>query len=120
MIARRIPGILPKLTEEESLEISSIYSISGLLNDDTPKVEERPFRAPHHTVSPQALAGGGRIPKPGEISLAHRGILFLDELTEFETGTLEVLRQPMEDGGSASAGISAPMNIRQTSFWWPP
>ncbi|HIQ96589.1 MAG TPA: ATP-binding protein [Candidatus Limivivens merdigallinarum] len=74
MIARRMPGILPKLTEEESLEISSIYSISGLLNDDTPKVEERPFRAPHHTVSPQALAGGGRIPKPGEISLAHRGV----------------------------------------------
>ena len=97
MIARRMPGILPKLTEEESLEISSIYSISGLLNDDTPKVEERPFRAPHHTVSPQALAGGGRIPKPGEISLAHRGILFLDELTEFEKGTLEVLRQPLEE-----------------------
>lgn len=97
MIAKRMPGILPPLSREESLEISAIYSISGLLSKELPWVEERPFRAPHHTSSPQALVGGGRMPRPGEISLSHRGILFLDELAEFDKKTLEVLRQPLEE-----------------------
>lgn len=97
MIARRIPGILPQLTLEESIEISKIYSISGLLQAEKGLVTIRPFRAPHHTISASALIGGGKIPRPGEISLANGGILFLDELPEFQKSTLEVLRQPLED-----------------------
>ncbi len=97
MAARRLPSILPKLTFEESLEITKIYSIAGLLNNK-PFIVNRPFRAPHHTTSAISLIGGGRIPKPGEISLAHHGILFLDELPEFSKNVIEVLRQPMEDG----------------------
>lgn len=97
MIARRIPTILPELTTEESLEISRIYSIAGLLSEDHPIVGTRPFRHPHHTISPQALAGGGKIPTPGEVTLAHRGVLFLDEFPEFSPSALEVLRQPLED-----------------------
>lgn len=97
MIAKRIPGILPPLSPEESLEVSSIYSISGMLNEDCGLITSRPFLNPHHTVSPQALTGGGKIPKPGIISLAHRGLLFLDELPEFKRQTLDVLRQPLED-----------------------
>ena len=92
MIAQRIPGILPPLTREEQLEVMSIYSIAG-----KPLTKMRPFQAPHHTISPQALAGGGRIPKPGILSLAHRGILFLDEMPEFSANVLEVLRQPLEE-----------------------
>ena len=97
MLASRIPSILPGLSREEVLEISSIYSIAGLLNQEHPLVTERPFRAPHHTITPQALSGGGRAPRPGEISLAHRGVLFLDELPEFPRIALEVLRQPLEN-----------------------
>lgn len=97
MIARRMPGILPELTREESLEVSSIYSVAGMLGEQQPFIAQRPFRMPHHTVSPQALAGGGKIPKPGEISLAHRGILFLDEMPEYSRAALEILRQPMEE-----------------------
>ncbi len=97
MLARRIPTILPDLTFEESLEVTKIHSVSGLLSKDLPILLTRPFRAPHHTITTNSLIGGGRIPKPGEISLAHYGVLFLDELTEFNKSTLEVLRGPLED-----------------------
>lgn len=97
MAARRLPSILPPLTLEESIEISKIYSICGLLPPEEGLIRERPFRSPHHTISAQALTGGGRVPHPGEVSLANCGVLFLDELPEFQKTTLEVLRQPMED-----------------------
>ena len=97
MVARRLPTILPSLTHKESLEISQIYSVAGLLSPERPVLGIRPFRSPHHTLSPAALAGGGRIPHPGELTLAHRGVLFLDEMPEFSRSALETLRQPLED-----------------------
>jgi magnesium chelatase family protein len=98
MMARRLPTILPDLSLEEALETTRIYSTSGLLPADTPLLVTRPFRAPHHTISDAGLIGGGQIPKPGEVSLAHNGVLFLDELPEFRKNVLEVMRQPLEDG----------------------
>ena len=97
MIARRLPTILPPLSPKESLEVTSIYSISGRLGKDAGLITERPFLSPHHTISPQALCGGGKVPRPGLLSLGHRGVLFLDELPEFKRQTLDLLRQPMED-----------------------
>ncbi len=97
LLARSIPSILPEMDIEEALEVTKIYSILGLLPPETPLIRHRPFRAPHHTISHAGLVGGGSWPQPGEISLAHRGVLFLDELPEFSRRTLEVLRQPMED-----------------------
>ncbi len=97
MAAKRIPSILPPMTTQERMEVSKIYSICGMFDETRGLVNVRPFRSPHHTISPQGLAGGGGNPRPGEISLAHKGVLFLDELTEFKTGTLEILRQPMEE-----------------------
>ena len=97
MLARRMPSILPAMSSEEALEVTKLYSVSGLLRDRSRLVSIRPFRAPHHTVSSRALVGGGSIPRPGEVSLAHCGVLFLDELPEFPRSALEVLRQPLED-----------------------
>lgn len=107
MIARRIPSILPSMTFEESLELTKIYSISGLLSTNTGLVKRRPFRSPHHSISPIGLVGGGRIPKPGEVTLAHHGVLFLDEFPEFPRDVLELLRQPMEDERITIARVNA-------------
>lgn len=97
MIAERIPSILPSLTKQEQLELSKIYSVCGMFGEGKTLMNRRPFRSPHHTISPQGLAGGGAVPRPGEISLSHHGVLFLDELPEFSKTTLEILRQPLEE-----------------------
>ena len=97
MLSKRLPSILPDMTWEEALEVTQLYSVMGLLDPEDPLVRQRPFRSPHHTVSNAGLAGGGSNPRPGEISLSHRGVLFLDELPEFRKDTLDLLRQPMED-----------------------
>ncbi|MBM2831053.1 MAG: magnesium chelatase [Dehalococcoidia bacterium] len=97
LLARGLPYILPEMTMGEAIEVTKIYSVSGLLPQDTPLVQQRPFRAPHYTISNAGLVGGGSWPRPGEISLSHRGVLFLDELPEFGHASLEVLRQPLED-----------------------
>lgn len=107
MLARRLPTILPDMTYEEALEVTKIYSIVGLLSDNVSLIAARPFRAPHHTISPISLVGGGKIPKPGEVSLAHYGVLFLDELPEFNRSVLEVLRQPIEDEVVTIARVNA-------------
>jgi magnesium chelatase family protein len=98
MLARRLPGILPALEEEEALEVTAIQSVAGLLTNGNALITERPFRAPHHTISDAGLIGGGSPPRPGEVSLAHNGVLFLEELLEFRRHVVEGLRQPMEDG----------------------
>ena len=97
LLARAMPSILPRMTAEEALEVTKIYSVGGLLPIDRPLMARRPFRSPHYTISNAGLVGGGRLPRPGEITLSHRGVLFLDELPEFGHAALESLRQPMED-----------------------
>lgn len=115
LLARSMPSILPPMSLAEALEVTRIYSVRGLLPPETPLIKERPFRAPHHITSHAGLVGGGTWPRPGEISLAHRGVLFLDELPEFSSQTLEVLRQPLEDKSvtlaRASGSISFPANV---------
>ncbi len=106
MLSKRLPSILPDMTWEESLEVSQIYSVMGLLTAREPLVTRRPFRSPHHTISNAGLAGGGSNPKPGEISMAHQGVLFLDELPEFKKDTLDMMRQPLEDGAVTIARVS--------------
>lgn len=98
MLSKRLPSILPDMTRQEALEVTQIHSVLGLLSADAPLITQRPFRSPHHTISSAGLAGGGTNPRPGEISLTHKGVLFLDELPEFRKDTLEILRQPLEDG----------------------
>jgi magnesium chelatase family protein len=115
LLARALPGILPRMGITEALEVTKIYSVAGMLPPDQPLLRQRPFRAPHHTISQAGLVGGGRLPGPGEISLAHRGVLFLDELPEFGSRTLEVLRQPLEDKvvtiSRAAGALSFPANF---------
>ena len=115
MLAKRMPSILPPLTFEEALETTKIHSISGLLTPIMPIITKRPFRSPHHTISSAGLAGGGTVPHPGEVSLAHNGLLFLDELAEFDRKTLEILRQPLEDRkvtiARASGTVTYPCTI---------
>ncbi len=132
MMARRLPTILPPLTLNEALETTKIHSVAGLIEGGKSLVTERPFRSPHHTVSPVALVGGGSIPMPGEISMAHNGILFLDELPEFNRSALEVMRQPLEDGvvsiSRARMSVNYPsrfmliasMNPSPTGDWFDP
>jgi magnesium chelatase family protein len=106
-----VPTILPDLTFEEALETTKIYSVMGLLKNGTPLISSRPFRAPHHTISDAGLIGGGQIPKPGEVSLAHNGVLFLDESPEFKKNVLEVLRQPVEDGTVTISRAASSLNF---------
>jgi magnesium chelatase family protein len=115
LIARALPGILPSMTPGEALDVTRIYSVANLLPSDRPLLQRRPFRAPHHTISQAGLVGGGTVPRPGEVTLAHRGILFLDEIGEFGQHTLEVLRQPLEDKvvtiSRAKGSVTFPANI---------
>lgn len=111
MMAKRIPSILPNISFEESIEITKIYSVSGILQNKNSLVTKRPFRAPHHTISKSAMVGGGRLPKPGEVSLSHNGVLFLDELPEFSRSVLEELRQPLEDGQVTISRVNGTMTF---------
>jgi magnesium chelatase family protein len=115
LLARALPSLLPPMTTEEALEVTKVYSVSGLLPADTPLIRQRPFRSPHYTISNAGLVGGGHWPKPGEISLSHRGVLFLDELPEFGHAVLEVLRQPLEDRvitiSRAQGSVTFPANF---------
>ena len=115
MLAKRIPTILPQMSFEETLEVTKIHSVAGNLSREKPAIYQRPFRNPHHTISPIALIGGGKNLRPGEISLAHQGVLFLDELTEFNKNTLEMLRIPLEDKkitiSRANSNITYPSNF---------
>jgi magnesium chelatase family protein len=115
LLARALPSILPSMTSGEALEVTKVYSVSGLLPSDRPLISQRPFRSPHHTISNAGLVGGGRQPRPGEISLSHRGVLFLDELPEFGHSVLEAIRQPLEDRvvtvSRAQGSVTFPANF---------
>ena len=107
LLARHLPSILPPMQSQEALEVTKIYSVAGLLTDRGALMSERPFRAPHHSISYGGLIGGGKVPQPGEVSLAHHGVVFLDELPEFSKRVLEQMRQPLEDGSVTIARVSA-------------
>ena len=115
MLSKRLPSILPNMTWEEAMEASQIYSVLGYLNSEHPMVTKRPFRSPHHSISNAGLVGGGTTPHPGEISMAHKGVLFLDELPEFRKDTLDLMRQPLEDGtitiSRATVAVTYPAEI---------
>lgn len=111
MMAKRLPSILPDMTREEAMESTELWSVCGLLEEQRPLLTQRPFRSPHHTISAAALAGGGSFPRPGEVSLAHNGVLFLDEAAEFSSAALEVLRQPLEDGTVQISRVSGSMSF---------
>jgi len=119
MLAKRLPTILPEMSFEEAIETTRIHSVAGLLMDGQPLLAIRPFRSPHHTISDVALIGGGQIPRPGEVSLSHNGVLFLDELPEFKRNVLEVLRQPLENGlvtvSRAVASVTYPASFMLVS-----
>lgn len=114
MIARRLPSILPELDREEALDVTRVYSVAGLLPPGSSLLRRRPFRAPHHSTSDAGLIGGGAYPRPGEVSLAHHGVLFLDELPEFKKNVLELLRQPLEEGSVRIARASASLRFPST------
>lgn len=115
MMAKRLPSILPDMSFEESIDVTKIYSVAGLIKDSEALISRRPFRSPHHTISNTAMVGGGRLPRPGEVSLAHNGVLFLDELPEFMRVVLEELRQPLEDGeitiSRVNGTVTYPANV---------
>ena len=116
MLAQRLPSILPALSLYEALEVTKIHSIAGLLPQNVPLITMRPFRSPHHSITANGLSGGGSMPRPGEISLAHNGVLFLDELPEFKKDALEVLRQPMEDGVVTISRVNATLTYPSSSM----
>lgn len=120
MIAFRLPTIFPDLDWEDCMKVSRIYSVAGLLDGRGALSRKRPFRCPHHTITPKALAGGGAYPIPGEITLAHKGILFLDELPEFSRSSLEILRQPLEQRKYIFPEYMEIMNSLQIFFWLQP
>jgi len=120
LLARALPSILPAMSVDEALDVTQIYSVADQLPEDIPLIQSRPFRSPHHTISHAGLVGGGNWPRPGEISLAHRGVLFLDELPEFGRRVLEVLRQPMEDKIVTISRARGALPFRPTSCWWEP
>jgi magnesium chelatase family protein len=121
MLAKRIPSILPPLTLDEAIETTKVHSICGLLTGNQQFMTQRPFRSPHHTISDAGLLGGSAHPAPGEVSLAHHGVLFLDELPEFHRSTLEVMRQPLEDGrvtiSRAAGSLTFPASPELLYFW---
>ena len=119
MLARRLPSILPAMSLQEALEVTKIYSVAGLLLGRAGIVRARPFRFPHHTISQTALVGGGALVKPGEISLAHHGVLFLDEFPEFARSAIEVMRQPLEEGTVTIARSAGTFTIPLAFSWWP-
>ncbi len=119
LLARSIPNILPRMTREEALDVTKIYSVSGLLPSSMPLIDARPFRAPHYTISNAGLVGGGWLPRPGEVSLSHRGVLFLDELPEFGPTVLELLRQPIEDE-VVTISLAQGMEVTRKILNWRP